>query len=188
MTQGLETGLVGATLARALDYGHDAILRDLALALQAPESSWGSVSTRLGLLLVAVDDAGQVVGALLAHPPTSFLLNLAGRGLEQKYVLLGHIAIAKIKSLAVAEGNRHSGIGTALLRRCREVYWQCGYELLYGQFHSERELLPPFYSAADFEVLAEDDGVDLWVIFGQRVVLTNESGERLFYRWRRHNS
>ncbi|MEU9443839.1 GNAT family N-acetyltransferase [Streptomyces sp. NPDC048304] len=180
-------GLVGATLARALDHGHDAILRDLAVVLQSPEPSWGSLSASLGLLLVAVDSTGQVVGALLAHPPTSFLLNLAGQGLEQKNVFLGHIAIAKIKGLAVAENSRHSGIGSALLRRCREVYWQCGYELLYGQFHSDRGLLPSFYSASDFEVLSENDGVDLWVVFGQRVVLTNESGERLFYRWRRHS-
>ncbi|MFJ9117436.1 GNAT family N-acetyltransferase [Streptomyces sp. NPDC102394] len=187
MLQGLEMGLIGATLARALDHGHDAILRDLAVVLQSPEPSWGSLSASLGLLLVAVDSTGQVVGALLAHPPTSFLLNLAGQGLEQKNVFLGHIAIAKIKGLAVAENSRHSGIGSALLRRCREVYWQCGYELLYGQFHSDRGLLPSFYRASDFEVLSENDGVDLWVVFGQRVVLTNESGERVFYRWRRYS-
>ncbi|MEU9056625.1 hypothetical protein AB0D37_40610 [Streptomyces sp. NPDC048384] len=184
--QGLEMGLIGASLARALDHGHDAILRDVAAALQSPEPSWGSLSASLGLLLVAVDSTGRVVGALLAHPPTSFLLGLAGQGLEQKNVLLGHMAIAKIKGLAVADTNRHSGIGSALLRRCREVYWRCGFELLYGQFHSDREMLPSFYRASDFEVLSENDGVDLWVVFGEPVVLTNEPNERLFYRWRRH--
>lgn len=180
-------GLIGATLGRALDHGHDAILRDLAVALQSPEPSWGSLSASLGVLLVAVDSTGQVVGALLAHPPTSFLLGLAGQGLEQKNVLLGHAAIAKIKGLAVADSSRHTGIGSALLRRCREVYWQCGYELLYGQFHSDRELLPSFYNASDFEVLPEGGGVDLWVVFGQRVSLVNEPDERIFYRWRRHS-
>ncbi|MEV1175746.1 hypothetical protein [Nonomuraea sp. NPDC049784] len=47
-------------------------------------------------------------------------------------MMLGAIGPAKIKAVAVAETERHRGIGAALLKRCRQVYVHCGYLLLYG--------------------------------------------------------
>ena len=81
--QGLELGVIGVALKGTLDHGHDAILREVALVLQSPEAI-GQVSASLGMRMVAVDAQGTVVGALLAHPPTAFLLGLRERGLASK--------------------------------------------------------------------------------------------------------
>ena len=78
--QGLELGVIGVALKGTLDHGHDAILREVVLVLQSPEAI-GQVSASLGMLMVAVDAQGTVVRALLADPPTAFLLGLRERGL-----------------------------------------------------------------------------------------------------------
>ncbi|MEV0119502.1 GNAT family N-acetyltransferase [Streptomyces sp. NPDC050844] len=138
-----------------------------------------------GCCLWPVDSSGQVVGGLLAHPPTGFLLGLADRGLDLRQVLVGHSAIAKIKLMAVAPSVRRAGVGAALLRCCREVYWQCEFELLYGQFDEERAQLPAFYCGSGFDLVPDGDGIDLWMIFGRRIILGTGPHERGFYRWRR---
>ncbi len=80
-------------------------------------------------------------------------------------MMAGAIGIAKIKAVAVGESARGRNIGGALLQRCRQVYFHCGYLIVYGQM-PPRPGLDAFYRRNGFQVLSEGEGLDLWVIVG----------------------
>ncbi|MFE9554200.1 GNAT family N-acetyltransferase [Streptomyces sp. NPDC006703] len=179
---------IATVLGRALDQTPRVLVEDLKTAVRNGGGSLLELSVGLGLLLVSVDDDGAVIGALLAHPPVGFLTQLEERGVPTGRTLAAYLAVAKVKALAVTPSARGKGIGAALLRRCGQVYWQCGYHLLFGQFDPAKDGgLADFYSKQGFTVAPKDGGIDMEVIFGLPVTLHTEGKEQAFYRWR-HNT
>lgn len=175
---------VAVFLKRALDQTPQVLTTELESVIRCGGDRLLELATGLGLVLVAVDPEGQIVGALLAHPPSGFLSRLVEQGLPWPHMLVAHTAVAKVKALAVAPSARKSGIGGALLRRCSQVYWQCGYLLMFGQFASERQGLGDFYAKQGFTVVPAGAGIDMQVIFGRPVWLHPDGDEQGFFRWR----
>jgi GNAT superfamily N-acetyltransferase len=143
------------------------------------------------LVLVADHRDHGVVGALVAYPPPNIAqMHLDGTRRRitdprerEKLMMLGAVGLAKVKAVAVAEPARGRNIGGALLLRCRQVFFACGYVILYGQ-------MPPvpgldaFYRRNGFEVLGHGEGLDLWPVFGVHSLIDTGQGERFFIRYR----
>lgn len=180
----LRLGQLAIGLRRALDQTSKVLLADLQSAIPDGDEAIREFCMGLGLLLVAVTDDGEIVGALLAHPPIAYLQQLVQRGIPWPHALAAHLAVTKVKALAVSPSARRSGIGAALLRRCGDVYWQCEYLVLFGQFSADRGGLAAFYGHQGFTLVREGDALDLGVVFGRPVSLGAGPGERLFHRWR----
>ena len=143
---------------------------------------------RAALPLVADHPTRGVVATLVAYPPMNVVeqfLDTAPPGERRKISLGGAFSLIKIKAVAVSEEFRRAGLGHALLQRCVQVYRQCGYTLLYGQFPTEREHLAGFYRRAGFTVHQPDQPINLWVLFGLDGNLSADHGERLFALWLR---
>jgi GNAT superfamily N-acetyltransferase len=98
-------------------------------------------------------------------------------------MMLGAIGLAKIKALAVAEPARGRNVGGSLLLRCRQVYFACGYIILYGQMPPTPGL-DTFYRRNGFEVLDSGEGLDLWPVFEVHSRIDTDPGERFFIRYR----
>lgn len=145
-------------------------LQDAALAMSLP--------------LVVQDDGGDMVGALLALPPGQLVQTVREAGYQQ-HAILAMLKYAKVKAVAVAEPTRGQGLGSALLKRCVQVYWALGFMLLYGEFAIEREL-GPYYHKQGFDVLDPGQTTDVgYVLTGRSIALGAGPGEQLFYRWNR---
>jgi hypothetical protein len=72
------------------------------------------------------------------------------------------------------------GAGRAGARR--QVYFHCGYLIVYGQM-PPRPSLDAFYRRNGFQVLSKGEGLDLWVIFGVHSRIDTDHGERFFIRY-----
>ncbi|MFJ4518980.1 GNAT family N-acetyltransferase [Streptomyces sp. NPDC088816] len=96
----------------------------------------------LSLPLVARDNDGQVVGALLGVPSGTVISGLTRLPVRGQQILMSMLVYAKIKAVAVSDDARRRGIGAALLARCAQAYWQLDYRLLFGEFDTERALGP----------------------------------------------
>jgi len=185
------SGAAGHALRAGLSRGREGFNRYIAEQLIAHPDDPLQAYLSAALVLVAEDQAGGVVGAVVAYPPANLVqLHIDGarrRGMTDpqlsQLMMLGAIGLAKIKALAVAEPARGQHVGTALLLRCRQVFFACGYVLLYGQ-------MPPvpglddFYRRNGFEVLGQGEGLDLWPVFGIHSMVDTDPGERFFLRYR----
>jgi hypothetical protein len=133
-----------------------------------------------------------VVGTVVAYPPPNITdahldgarrRNVTDPRELNKLMMLGAIGLAKVNALAVAEPARGRNIGGALLLRCRQVFFACGYVIVYGQ-------MPPtpgldfFYRRNGFEVLGHGERLDLWPVFGVHSRIDTDPGERFFIRYR----
>ena len=180
---------VGAALLSGLRDGPDGVLQDAGAAFdRLTEPDLRPVYLRAALPLVAEHPTRGVVATLVAYPPMNVVeqfLDGAPRGERHKIALGGAVAFVKIKAVAVNEEFRGAGLGRALLQRCVQVYRQCRYTLLYGQFPAESEHLAGFYRRAGFTVHQPHQSINLWVLFGVDSNLQADHGERLFALWAR---
>lgn len=137
----------------------------------------------VALVLVAEHDRDGVVGTLLAYPPIRVVEQFRAIALIQgASPLVGVTGLVKVKAVVVAESARRARIGSELLKRCRQVYFGCGYQLLYGQIEPHRQDLEGFYQGRGFVVLDVGESIPLWPVFGFNAHLTAEEGQRLFFR------
>ncbi|WP_190824827.1 GNAT family N-acetyltransferase [Saccharopolyspora pogona] len=178
---------IAAALRTGLRSGHQALLADVATASTQVANDPRRLYLRSALPLVA-DRRGEIVGTLVSYPPTNvvhrYYTHAAAYGPreQQKVFLLGAVGLAKIKAVAVADTARGAGLGSALLRRCVQVYRACRFTLVYGQIPADRDL-KAFYTKLGFEVADTEDPLDLWPIFGYPGGIFADQGERLFARW-----
>ena len=131
------------------------------------------------------------MGALVAYPPINVVSEFTdqiGRAAADQtgpmeVMLLGGIAIAKVKAVAVHESARGNGVGSALLDRCRQLYTRCGYMIVYEQMPLTPGL-DAFYRKCGFAVLDQGVGFDPWVVFGIHSLIYPQADERMFV-WER---
>lgn len=175
----IEDGTAGAALVRALQGGRDAVTRAAAEALCAGNPA---PLSELAAILVA-ERGGQLVAALCAVPPVAFIGQLMERGLDPPHAVVTSLAMMQIEAVAVDPVYRGQGIASALLGGCVTLFDLLEYLLLFGMFRAGSGLAG-FYSARGFDVAPPGHGVDVEVIVGRPCLLSNESGEQLFMRWR----
>jgi hypothetical protein len=175
----IEDGTAGSALARALDGGREAVTR------AAAESLCGGTPAplaRLAAILVA-EHGGQVVAALCAVPPIGFISQLMDQGIGAPHAIGASMAMTKIEVVAADAVRRGQGIASALLGGCVAVYDKVGYLLIFGAFQPAVGLAG-FFSARGFDVQQPGHGLDMEVIVGQPCLLSSDSGEQVFMRWR----
>lgn len=144
----------------------------------------GEAAAALSLPLVAQDQDGALVGALLAVPSGTVLSTVSRLPGYQQHALLSTLQYAKIKAVAVRQDARGRGIGGALLQRCVEAYWQLDFQLLFGEFETGRDL-GAYYTRHGFTVLQPGDTIDVGTLLtGVPIHLGAGPGETFFYRWR----
>jgi GNAT superfamily N-acetyltransferase len=180
-------GTAGMALRAGLRGGWDGFTRCMAEQFFAYRDDPLPAYLAAALVLVAEHRDRSVVGALIAYPPAHVAQDHLGftrhiitdpreRG---KLVMVGATAIAKVKAVAVDESARGHNIGGSLLKRCKQVYSHCRYQIIYGQ-------MPPvpgldaFYRRNGFEVLAKGAELDLWVVFGVHSRIRAGQDERFF--------
>jgi hypothetical protein len=83
----------------------------------------------------------------------------------------------------VTEPARGRNVGGSLLLRCRQVFFACGYIILYGQIPPTPGL-DTFYRRNGSEVFDHEEGLDLWPVFGIHSRVDADPGERFFIRYR----
>jgi GNAT superfamily N-acetyltransferase len=143
------------------------------------------------LVLVADHREHGVIGTVIAYPPanlTQLHLDSARRSItdpreRNMLMMAGAIGLAKVKALAVAEPARGQHVGASLLLRCRQVFFACGYLIVYGQMPPTPGL-DASYRRNGFEVLDYGEGLDLWPVFGVHSRVDTDPGERFFIRYR----
>ncbi|MEU6785889.1 GNAT family N-acetyltransferase [Nonomuraea angiospora] len=155
----------------------------MTLSLLERSSSPIPAYMKSALVLVAEHDREGVVGTLLAYPPPRlvepFRELAVMRGVSP---LAGIVDLVKVKSLVVAESARGGRVGSELLRRCRQVFFGCGYRLMYGQIEPTAPDLENFYRKRGFAVLGAEESIPLQSVFGFNAHLHAEDGQRLFMR------
>lgn len=184
-------GSAGAGLRLGLRDGPEAYLRYMGEQFDAHQHNPMVVYLQAALMLVAEQTDHGVVGGLMAYPPIvvadkmARTLHRAGFPAHEcyKHVLITGIALTRIKALGVIEHARGAHLGTALLRHCREVYFACNYETIYGMM-PDTPGLESFYQRAGFDVLTVGAPLDLWVLFGRNALISPGPGERIFQRSR----
>ncbi|MET8405946.1 GNAT family N-acetyltransferase [Streptomyces sp900116325] len=143
-----------------------------------------SAAAELSLPLVARDGDGQVTGALLGVPSGTVVSGLSRLPVSRQQILMSMLTYAKIKALAVSEDARGRGIGSALLKRCVQLYGQLDYTLLFGEFDTGRDL-GPYYTQQGFAVLRPGQAVDVGTLLtGVPLHIGAGPGLTFFYRWR----
>jgi GNAT superfamily N-acetyltransferase len=182
-------GTAGTALRAGLRGGRDGFTWHVAEQFRTHHDEPLMAYLSAALVLVAEHREQGIVGTLVAYP----LANIVADHLDQtertvtdarergKLLMAGAIAIAKIKALAVAEPARGRNIGGSLLKRCRQIYFRCGYMMLYGQMPPVRGL-EAFYRRNGFAVLDEGAGLDLWAVFGIHSHIHADEGGRFFIR------
>jgi GNAT superfamily N-acetyltransferase len=185
------SGAAGQALRAGLRGGLPGFQRHMAEQFVAHGDEILQAYLSAALVLVADHRDHGVLGTVVAYPsPNITQIHLDGtrdtitdpRG-QNTLVMAGAVGLAKIKALAVAESARGQNIGGSLLVRCRQVFFACGYLMLYGQ-------MPPtpgldvFYRRNGFEVLGHGEGLDLWPVFGVHSRVDADQGERFFFRYR----
>jgi GNAT superfamily N-acetyltransferase len=190
--EAVASGAAGRALRAGLSGGQDGFHRHLAEQFLAHPADPLPAYLSAALVLVADHREHGVVGTAVAYPPTNITQshldgarrrNITDPRELNELMTLGAIGLAKVKALAVAEPWRGRNIGGALLLRCRQVYFACGYLIVYGQ-------MPPtpgldvFYRRNGFEVLGHGEELDLWPVFGVHSHIHAGPGERFFIRYR----
>ena len=189
LVSAVTAGAAGAALRAGLRSGQDGFVRHIAEEFVTHPDDPLHAYLSAALILVAEHREHGVVGALIAYPPS----NLTADHLKQtrrtitdpreraKLMMAGAIAVAKIKAVAVTGSARGLRIGSSLLQGCEQVYFRCGYMMIYGQ-------MPPvpgldvFYRRNRFQVLDEGAELDMWVVFGVHSHIQADQGERFFIR------
>jgi ribosomal protein S18 acetylase RimI-like enzyme len=183
LLEGIDTGQLGAGLAKAIEFGSKALLNDmdrLAFGDHGPRP----LLIAQAALLVAVDRDGTLVGALSMLPPGNLLAQYSAAGMPYPHILSAMLSIAKISAIGVAPAARGRGLGEALLTCGVRLYAHAGYYLVYGSFR-KRDQLAGFYTARGFQVLGRGEGIDLQPLLGTPTAMGVRPGpgERLFLRW-----
>lgn len=189
LVSAVTAGTAGAALRAGLRSGQDGFVRHIAEQFVTHPEDPLHAYLSAALVLVAEHHEQGVVGALIAYPPSNITadhLKRARRTVADsrergRLMMAGAIAIAKIKAVAVTDSARGLGIGSSLLRACEEVYFRCGYLMIYGQMPSVPGL-DVFYRRNSFQVLDEGAELDMWVVFGMHSHIHAEQGERFFIR------
>jgi GNAT superfamily N-acetyltransferase len=180
MARAIDRGDAGRAVVAALEEGSHALFTEIAqLAVS------GDVDAHLPALatvLVAVDRAGELVGALLALPPFSVLSDFARAGIPDEQMLACAAVVVRFTGLGVDESSRGLGVGSALLRGALRLYTQLGYRLIYGQIRVS-DGLDRYYPRFGFEVLAPGQGVPLDDMLGVPVGISPLPGEQLIVHW-----
>jgi GNAT superfamily N-acetyltransferase len=172
---------LAAGLQRALRHGPKALLlRDSAGAVV--RRSLQDVLIEMALLLVAVNDRGQVDAVLMAFPPVNVLANALQAGVSMTNIVVAAQSVVKIKGVAVAEPARGLGVGAALLDQCVMLYTGLGWQVVYGQFGAESGL-DAYYRLRGFEVLDRGAGINLLELLPFPLSIHAMPGEQLFM-WR----
>ncbi|MFG1754923.1 GNAT family N-acetyltransferase [Streptosporangium sandarakinum] len=134
--------------------------------------------------LVVQDRGGRVVAALHAVSlPPAVVANAADRGIPFEIMIAALTAVMKIRAVAVDEPLRGQGIGSALLTRCLQLYFQLGFDAAYGQFRTGSGL-ETFYARQGFTVLDEGAVFSLRDRLGLPFRIQADPGERIFTRVR----
>jgi hypothetical protein len=175
----IEDGTAGAALVRGLQSGRDAVTRAAAEALS---TGTPAPLSELAAILVA-ERGGQLVAALCTVPPVAFIGQLMEGGLDPPHAIVTSLAMMKIEAVAVDSAHRGQGIASALLGGCVALFDLLEYLLLFGTLQPGSGLAG-FYSARSFDVAPAGHGMDVDVIVGRPCLLSSQSGEQLFMRWR----
>jgi GNAT superfamily N-acetyltransferase len=187
LTEAVRDGSSGTGLRTGIRQGQPGFQRHMAIEF----ATGGVVSAYLhaSLALVADHRDQGVVGTLLAHPPGNLITELVRSGRislseqsGQQMTMLASVAVTKIKAIAVAEHARGQGVGAALLKRCKQIYFHCGYMLLYGQMPPTPGL-DAFYRRSGFEIQQPGEPIDLWIVLGIHANAVPGADERIFHRW-----
>jgi len=185
-------GIAGAALRASLRGGREDFTRHMAEQFFTHQDDDQRIAyLNACLVLVAEHAEFGIVGALVAYPPinvVSEFIDQIGRSVADQtgpmeVMVLGGIAIAKVKAVAVHESVRGNGVGSALLDRCRQIYTRCGYMIVYGQMPPTPGL-DAFYRKRGFAVLDQGVGFDPWVVFGIHSLIYPQADERMFV-WER---
>ncbi|MBB2749228.1 UNVERIFIED_ORG: GNAT superfamily N-acetyltransferase [Microbispora rosea subsp. rosea] len=188
LAEAVSSGVSGAALRAGLRGGSEAFAMHMAEQFVTQDARQAYLNA--SLVLVAEHRDRGVIGTLVAYPPSNVVnIHLRGRQgkdtvsakEQQQILMLGAVGLSKVKAVAVQESERRHGVGEAMLKRCTQVYFHCGYMLVYGQ-------MPPtpglhvFYRRAGFQVLQPGEPLDLWVIFGVHSEIHPGPDERMFIR------
>lgn len=189
LADAVTAGNAGGALRAGLRAGQEAFVRHLAEQFIAHPEEPLHAYLSAALILVAEHQEHGIVGALIAYPPSNVALDhlrqarrkiISNRDLNQ-LAMAGAIGAAKVKAVATAAHARGAGIGSALIQCCSQVYFRCGYVMIYGQMPAVPGL-DAFYRRNGFDVLDVGDELDMWVVFGVHSRIRTGSGERFFIR------
>jgi GNAT superfamily N-acetyltransferase len=141
------------------------------------------------LVLVAEHREQGVLGGLIAYPPFEVAgqvvgtMRSVGRPENEVYltVFSACMFVTRIKAIGVEEHARGAGIGVSLLQGCRRVYFQCGYQKIYGALQ-DTPGLDTFYQRASFTVHDYGEPVDLTEQFRFPARIAPGTRERFFHR------
>ncbi|MFF3159484.1 GNAT family N-acetyltransferase [Streptomyces sp. NPDC057910] len=173
-------GSIAHTLLTGLDHNRDAYYETALKACMRPQLIEGMPS--MSLVLVAEDEAGDVVGVLAGMPAATMLKEASNSGYKPEQLVTLSLVIAKLQALAVAEHTRGQGLAGALLKRAWQIYQQLGFFLAYGQFDVGSGL-EAFYGTHGFAVHTPGERLSLERI-NLPMAINAGPGEQLFSRWR----
>jgi hypothetical protein len=192
LVDSVASGAAGLALRAGLSNGQDGFHRHLAGQFLAHPEDPLPAYLSAALVLVADHREYGVVGTVVAYPPVNIVQshldgarrrNITDPRELNNLMMVGAIGLAKVKAVAVAEPARGWNVGGSLLLRCRQVFFACGYFILYGQMPPTPGL-DAFYRRNGFEVLGHGEGLDLWPVFGIHSLISTDPGERFFIRYR----
>lgn len=193
LADAVAAGTAGLALRAELAGGRDGFSRHLAEEFAAHPDHSLIAYLSAALVLVAEHRDHGIVGTVAAYPPPNIAqahLEAVGPGAGpdvQELLLLSCAAgLARVRALAVAGPARGLHVCSALLLRCRQVFFACGYAVVYGQMPPTPGL-DAFYRSYGFEVLAPGEKLDLWPVFGVHSLIGADPGERFFIRYRSGN-
>jgi len=190
LVDSVASGAAGLALRAGLSSGQEGFNRHMAEQFIAHRDDPLQAYLCAALVLVADHRELGVIGTVVAYPPPNITqLHLDGtrRNItdpreRNMLMMAGAVGLAKVKALAVAEPAR-GRVGGSLLLRCRQVFFACGYVILYGQMPPTPGL-DAFYRRNSFEVLDFGEGLDLWPVFEIHSRVDTDTGERFFIRYR----
>lgn len=184
----IEDGSVGAHVRTAyLNSDRGGLLEIVRQGLLGVETS-PSILEGIALPLVATDKSGSIVGLVQAMPPIEVLKGMPGLGYSRAEMLSVCLDAIEIGALWVADGDRRSGLGTALLHCCCTAYFGAGYSLVFGNYRMSSPLdLNSFYSSAGFKILSPGDFIPLRIASGRGMEIESDTDQRIFFmtqsRW-----
>jgi GNAT superfamily N-acetyltransferase len=189
LMEAVASGAAGQALRAGLTRGRDGFGCHIAGQFAAHWEQPLMVYLSAALVLVAEHRDDGIIGTLIAYPPPNITQNHldaardVGEQQRSELMMLGAIGPAKIKAVAVAESARGRHIGSALIQRTRQIYFTCGYILIYGTMTSAPGL-DVFYRRCGFQVLDPGEGLDLWPVFGVHSHIEAGPAERFFVRYK----